>query len=118
MTENQEKLDELLTKIKSLSGKVKTTRAQFGNPLVDRVLERVGRISQKLPAGNGHAVNQQPQQPQSMIACPKCNQVQNSPALNYCQSCGHDFRAEERQAKRREEEVERLERSARLGVVS
>lgn len=118
MAENQEKLDELLAKIKSLSGKVKTTRAQFGSPLVDRVLERVGRISEKLPQHDGGSnPRQQPQQPQeSALVCPKCG-VLALQGSHFCSSCGFDFEAEQRRQVKEGFEREKLERAARVGVL-
>jgi hypothetical protein len=113
-SQNQ-KIDELVGKVKALGQRVKSTRDGFGSPLVDRALERLNRISAKLP-NNGHAVNQQPQQPEARRTCPKCGRSFNED-VDFC-NCGLSFREEKQKQMRREIERETLERSARMGVTT
>jgi len=115
MAENQEKIDELVTKLKALGQRVKSTRDGFGNPLVDRVFERLNRISAKLP-NNGHAASQLPQPEEAKISCPKCG-VQAVQGVHFCSSCSFDFEAEQRRQQREQFEREKCERASRVGVV-
>ena len=117
---DREKIDELLLKLRSLGDRAKSTRAQFGSPLVDRALERLNRISAKLPSGNGHAVNQQPQQqPQQepKVVCPRCGKTALED-IAFCSGCGFSFQQERRRQQREEIEKEKLERASRMGVIS
>jgi len=120
MAENQsEKMDELFNKLRGLADRAKSTRAQLGAPLVDRALERLTKISAKLP-NDGHAQQsqQQPQQPQeSTLVCPKCG-VLALQGSHFCSSCGFDFSAEARQQLKESFEREKLERNSRIGVIT
>jgi len=114
------KMDELFGKLKALGEKAKQARASFGQPLADRLLERVTKISAKLPPGNnGHAPQEAQREPQqeAKISCPKCgtHTVQGS---NFCVSCGFDYSEESRKQMRQQIERESLERSAKMGVIS
>lgn len=102
-----------------LGDRAKSTRAQFGSPLVDRALERLNRISAKLPSGNGHANQQPEQQPQTtpLKVCPKCGRSFFED-ISFCSGCAFSFRAQESNERRRREEEERVERNGRIGVVS
>lgn len=116
---DKEKIDELITKVRGLGEKVKSTRAELGSPLIDRIFERVNRISAKLPAGNGHAVNQQqPPQPQEpKVVCPRCGRTFLED-IAFCSGCGFSFQEQRRKQQRAELEKEKCERDARMGVVS
>jgi len=119
MAENQsEKMDELFNKLRGLADRAKSTRAQLGAPLVDRALERLTKISAKLP-NNGHAQQsqQQPQQPQeSTLVCPKCG-VLALQGSHFCSRCGFDFEEEQRQQAKAAFEREKIERAGRVGVL-
>lgn len=116
MGEQNEKMDELFLKLKSLGERAKQARASLGSPLVDRVFERVNRISAKLP-NDGHA--QQSQQPaqEVKISCPKCG-LAAAQETHFCSSCGFNFQEERRRRQREEVERETLERNSKMGVVS
>jgi len=116
MSEN-EKIDELLTKIKSLSDRAKSTRAQFGSPLVDRLFDRVDKLSSRLPQGNGTHSQQLPQPQEAKISCPKCG-VQAVQGAHFCSGCGFDFQAEQRRQQREDDERQKLERFSKMGVTS
>jgi ribosomal protein L37E len=114
---DKQKIDELLIKLRSLGDRAKTTRAQFGAPVLDRVLERVGRISQKLPQHDGGSNPQQPPQPQEVKTCPKCG-LQAVQGSHFCSDCGFDFSAEARRQLKESFEREKLERSSRVGIIT
>lgn len=115
MSSNQnEKVDEFLAKIKSLGDRTKSMRAQLGAPVLDRIVERLGRISQKLPQNGDSNPQRQAQTP--LKVCPKCGR----PFLEdvkYC-NCGFSFQEEKRQQQREEFEQEKIERTGRLGVIA
>jgi ribosomal protein L37E len=113
MTANQnQKLDELVQKLKDLGQRLKSTREGFGSPLTDRIFERVNRISAKLPSGNGNSHPQQPPQPQEpKVVCPRCGKTFLE-EIAFCSGCGFDFSAEARRQLK-----EGFERGARVGVV-
>ena len=115
---DREKIDELITKVRGLGEKVNSTRAELGSPLIDRIFERVSRISAKLPAGNGnsHPQQQLPQPQEAKISCPKCG-VQALQGSHFCSSCSFDFSAEARRQLKEGFEREKLERSARTGII-
>jgi len=116
MGESQ-KVDELLQKLKSLGDRAKSTRSQLGSPLVDRVLERVGRISEKLPQHNGDSNPRQPQQPQEpKVVCPKCGHS-FSEDIAFCSTCGFSFQEQKREQAKAVFEREKIERGSRVGVV-
>jgi hypothetical protein len=114
---DKEKIDELLLKLKTLGDRAKTTRAQFGSPLVDRLFDRVDKLSSRLPQGNGDSRSQQqpPQQPPLKV-CPKCGKTYFED-VSFC-TCGFSFEGEKRRQERAEEERERLERASKMGVIS
>jgi len=112
---DKEKIDELLGKLRGLADRAKSTRTQLGSPLVDRALERLNRISAKLPSGNGDSRPQPPEIPRR--TCPKCGQS-FAEDIAFCSSCGFDFKAEQRRQQRAEEETRRLERGSRTSVIS
>lgn len=117
MAENQQKINELITKLKALGQKVKSTRDDFGSPLIDRVLQRVGKISQNLP-GNGENRPQQPPQPQEpKVVCPRCGKtfLEDAP---FCSGCGFDFQAEQRRQQREQFDREKLERGSKFGIAT
>ncbi len=114
---DKEKIDELLLKLRSLGDRAKSTRAQFGAPLLDRVLERVGRISEKLPQHNGDSKPRQPEPEEAKISCPKCG-VQAVQGANFCNACGLSFQEERRRQQREEIEREKCERTSRIGITS
>ena len=119
-SQNQEKMDQLFSKLKALGEKAKQARASFGSPLVDRVFERVTKMSAKLPPGNnGHAPQEAQREPQqeAKISCPKCFK-QLAQDVRFCEKCGFDFGEESRKQMRQQIERESLERSAKMGVIS
>jgi len=114
-TQNQ-KVDELLQKLKSLGERAKEARSSFGQPLADRLLDRLNKVTNRLPSGNGDSRSQQ--QPQSEVrrTCPKCGRSFNED-VNFC-NCGFDFSAEARRQLKESFEREKLERNSRLGVIT
>ena len=113
---DREKLDDLFLKLRSLGDKVKATRAQIGEPLMDRILSRATKTLTRF--GNGNGVQQQPQQqpePPGRI-CPKCG-VPAAQEARFCSRCAFDFEAQESSERRRREEEEKLERFSKMGVV-
>lgn len=121
MAESQnQKIDELLLKVKALGQRVKSTRDSFGQPVADRLLDRLNKLSSRLPQGDGESHNQQPQQPpqpeEAKISCPKCG-VQAVQGVHFCSSCSFDFEAEKRRQQREQFEREKCERASRVGVV-
>lgn len=117
MGESQnQKVDELLQKLKSLGERAKEARSSFGQPLVDRVLERVNKISAKLP-NNGHAQQSQQAQLQELKNCPKCFK-QLGQDVRFCEKCGFDFQGLEREEARKLENRLELERTSRMGVIT
>ena len=115
MTEKNEKIDELITKLKALGQKVKNSRDDFGQPLADRVGTRLDRLLTRLPQHNGDSKPQQPPQEPTLV-CPKCG-VLALQGAHFCSSCGFDFSAEARRQLKEGFEREKLERGARVGVV-
>jgi len=115
MAENQnQKLDELIAKLKAFGQKVKSTRDGFGQPLADRVGTRLDRL---LTQHNGDSNPRQAQQPpQETLVCPKCG-VLALQGSHFCSSCGFDFEAEQRRQVKEGFEREKLERAARVGVL-
>jgi len=114
---DKEKIDELFLKLRSLGDRAKSTRAQLGSPLVDRIFERVNRISAKLPVGNGDSRSQQPVQAQEpRVVCPRCGKIYLE-TFAFCSGCGFSFQEVQRKQAREELERERLERTSGLGVV-
>jgi len=115
---DKEKIDELFLKLRSLGDRAKSTRAQLGSPLVDRIFERVNRISAKLPVGNGDSRSQQPVQAQEpRVVCPRCGKTFLED-IAFCSGCGFSFQEERRKQQREEIEREKLERASRMGVIS
>jgi ribosomal protein L37E len=123
MGESQnQKVDELLQKLKSLGARAKEARSSLGSPIADRLLDRLGKVSNRLPPGNnGHdpqQAQQAQQQPQeATISCPKCgtHALQGS---HYCSACAFDYSEESQKQLRQKIEREALERSAKMGVAS
>jgi len=117
-SENHEKIDELLLKLRSLGDRAKSTRAQLGSPLVDRVLERVNRISAKLPVGNGDSRSQQPVQAQEpRVVCPRCGKTYLE-TIAFCSGCGFSFEEARRKQEREQIEGEKIERTGRMGIIT
>lgn len=116
-SQNQ-KFDELLQKLRSLGEKAKTTRTRLGTPLVDRVFDRVDKLSSRVAQHDGDSnPRQQPQQPQELtLVCPKCG-VLAVQGAHFCSACGFDFSAEARRQLKEGFEREKLERSARTGII-
>ena len=113
---DKEKVDQLFAKLKSLGDRAKSTRAQFGSPLVDRVLERVGRISQKLPQHNGNSQPQQPQQePKVVCVCPQCGKAFLED-IAFCSGCGFSFQEQRRKQQHEELEREKLVRTSTMSI--
>jgi len=113
---DREKLDDLFLKLRSLGDKVKATRAQIGEPLMDRILSRATKTLTRF--GNGNGVQQQPQQqaePPGRI-CPRCGQIAAQGA-HFCSGCSFDFQEVQRKQQREELERENLERTSAIGVV-
>jgi hypothetical protein len=118
-TENQEKFDELLTKLRTLGSRAKGIRAQVSEPVLDRILARANKNLARFGDGNGvqRPQPQQAQQPQEpTLVCPKCG-VLALPGSHFCSSCGFDFEEEQRQQAKAVFEREKIERGSRVGVV-
>jgi len=117
MAESQnQKLDELFLKLRSLGDKAKSARAQLGEPILDRLLSRASKSLTRFGDGNG-VQRQQPPQPQPPgRICPRCG-VQAVQEARFCSSCAFDFQAQESSERRRREEEERLERFSKMGVI-
>jgi hypothetical protein len=113
---DKEKIDELLGKLRGLADRAKSTRTRLGTPLVDRVFDRVDKLSSRLPQGDGDSHNQQSQPQTPLKVCPKCGHS-FSEDVDFC-NCGFSFREERRRQERAEEETRRLERNARASVIS
>ncbi|MCJ7424114.1 hypothetical protein MUP01_07585 [Candidatus Bathyarchaeota archaeon] len=117
-TQNQ-KIEELLDKIKTLGNRAKEVRSSFGQPVQDRLLDRLNKLSSRLPQHNGGSNPQQqlqtPQVPK--LVCPKCGQsfVED---ISFCSGCGFDFSAEKRRQLKEGFEREKLERNSRMGVIA
>lgn len=118
MTENREKLDELITKLKALGDRAKTTRAQFGSPIMDTILARANKNLARFGDGDG-VQRQPPQQPQLEMrrSCPKCG-LQTVQEAQFCSDCGFSYRAQEIEERHRREDRERLERNSRASISS
>jgi hypothetical protein len=115
MGENQnQKVDELLQKLKSLGDRAKSTRSQLGSPLVDRLFDRVDKLSSRLPQNGDSRPQQPPQEP--TLACPKCGVLALS-GSHFCSKCGFDFEEEQRQQAKAAFEREKIERAGRVGVL-
>jgi ribosomal protein L37E len=115
--QNQEKLDELIAKLKAFGQKVKSTRDGFGSPVTDRVATRLDKLLTRLPQHDGGSNPRQPQQPQeSTLVCPRCG-VLAPPASHFCSRCGFDFEEEQRQQAKAAFEREKIERAGRVGVL-
>ena len=118
MAEQTEKMDQLFGKLKALGERAKQARSSFGSPIADRLLDRVTKISAKLPPNNGHAQTQtQTQQQEATISCPKCFK-QLAQGVRFCENCGFDFQEESRKQMRALVERENLERAGKMGVIS
>jgi len=118
MESQNQKVDEFMQKLKSLGDRAKQARSSLGSPIVDRLLDRVSKVSNRLPP-DGHAPQEAQREPQqeAKISCPKCG-VQAAQGSNFCVSCGFDFQEAARQRAREGFEREKLERSGRMGVIS
>jgi len=120
MGEQTEKMDQLFSKLKALGEKAKQARSSLGSPIADRLLDRLGKVSNRLPPGNngnGQQAQAQQQPQEATISCPKCgtHALQSS---NFCASCGFDFKAEAHRQMRHQIEHESLERSAKMSAIS
>jgi hypothetical protein len=113
MAESQ-KIEELFAKVRSIADKAKSTRAQLGEPILDRILSRANRTLTRLGDGNGMVQQPQPQTP--LKVCPKCGRPFFED-VSFC-NCGFSFQEEKRRQQREEIEREKLERGSRMGVVS
>jgi hypothetical protein len=113
MTENHEKIDELLGKIKTLGNRAKAVRTSFGQPLADRVGTRLDKLLTRLPQHDGGDSNPRPQAP--LKVCPRCGRpfFEN---VDFC-NCGFSFGEEKRRQEREQIEGERVERNGRMGVI-
>jgi ribosomal protein L37E len=116
---DKEKIDELLGKIKTLGNRAKEARSSFGSPLVDRALERLTKISAKLPSNGDSRLQSRPQQPsqpeEPRISCPKCGKTFFEDP-SFCSGCGFPFLEERRRRQREDDERERLQRFSKMGV--
>ena len=115
MGESQ-KVDELLQKLKSLGDRAKSTRSQLGSPLVDRLFDRVDKLSSRLPQNGDSRSQQQPPQAEVRRTCPKCGRS-FSEDVAFC-NCGYSFRAQEIEERHQREDRERLERNSRASIIS
>jgi len=114
MSSNQnEKVDELFLKLRSLGDKLKSARAQLGEPLLDRIVSRASKNLARF--GDGKGV--QPQQPQEpKVVCPRCGKTYLE-TIAFCSGCGFSFGEERRRQEREQIEGERVERNGRMGVI-
>lgn len=114
-TNQNEKVDELITKLKSLGQRVKSSRDEIGTPLGDRLGTRLTKLLSRFPAGNGtSAVNQQPQE--AKLVCPRCG-LETVKGAHFCSGCGFDFEGEERRRQREEFEQAKIVRNGQMGIV-
>lgn len=73
----------------------------------DRIQLRLAKIKARAQSlGLGLGLQAQPQT-QNAVGCPKCNAVLPE-GSNFCGKCGYDFQAEEKEAVRRRDEMERF----------
>lgn len=116
MTESQnQKIDELLSKVKTLGSRVKEVRSSFGEPIMDRILSRANKNLARFGDGNGVQTQPPPQPQEPKLVCPKCGKIflEDVP---FCSGCAFPFLEEKHRRQREDDERQRLERFSKMGV--
>lgn len=115
---DKEKIDQLLSKVKGLGQRLRSTRDSLGQPVTDILLDRLTKLSSRLPSNGDFRRAQQPQPPEiPRRTCPKCGQS-FADDIAFCSGCGFSFGEEKRRQQYEQDERQRLERNARASVIS
>ena len=115
-SENHEKIEELLSKVKSLGQRVRSTRDSLGEPVLSRVFDRLNKLSNRLPVGNGDRSQPPVQAQEPRVVCPRCGKIYLE-TFAFCSGCGFSFQEVQRKQAREQLERENLERTSGIGVV-